>query len=313
MKWNPHRSRNVLKSFQQHKHILVGVDGGGSKTVARAEDPTGLMLGEGYGGAANIRLSVTDSWLSVRTAVQSALSAAGLDVADTQLKVHVLAGLAGTEVASARGGFLSGVHPYATLALESDGMLSCVGAHLGEDGAVIAVGTGTIGYQIRGEQHSRAGGWGFPHGDEGGGAWLGMEVARLTMQYLDGRQEHSPLFQAVLDRFQNSSESLLVWACEANATRFATLAPLVVEYARGDDRVASELLRRAAGEIELLAMALERQSGEDLPCCLLGGLAAPLVPYLRPSLRERLRPPHGDAVDGALLLLRRRMARPAHR
>ena len=48
---------------------------------------------------------------------------------------------------------------------------------------------GTVAFQIEGDKEYKVGGWGFPHGDEGSGAWLGLEAVRLTLHWLDGRGE----------------------------------------------------------------------------------------------------------------------------
>ena len=90
--------------------------------------------------------------------------------------------------------FVNTPHPFARLILRSDGYTSCLGAHGGRNGAVIAIGTGVVAYQIEGDKECKVGGWGFPQGDEGSGAWLGLEAVRLTLHWLDGRGEPSPLF-----------------------------------------------------------------------------------------------------------------------
>jgi len=41
-----------------------------------------------------------------------------------------------------------------------------------------------------------------------------------------------------------------------------------------------------------------------LPVALCGSIGRRLVPYVVPQLAARLREPEGDAVDGALLLIR---------
>ncbi len=41
-----------------------------------------------------------------------------------------------------------------------------------------------------------------------------------------------------------------------------------------------------------------------LPFCAGGSLAVPLRPYMDPTIVARLRPPQGDARDGAVLLAR---------
>jgi glucosamine kinase len=288
------------------RDILVGVDGGGTKTLVRIEDRDGRQLGHGQGGPANVQHSVEGSWRSILDAVGKALAQAGLSLDDRRHRLFCGAGLAGTEVVSAHDRFLATPHPFARLIVKSDGYISCLGAHDGRDGMVIAIGTGTIAFQIEDGREERAGGWGFPHGDEGGGAWLGLEAVRLTFHALDGRAESSPLTDAVFDRFDRDLNRLVSFATRANATQFAQIAPMVIEEAGRGTALASSLLARAAGEIDRLAAALTaKASRPDLPCALLGGLAPFIEPRLDPLLRSRLVRGERDAVHGALLLIRR--------
>ena len=60
--------------------VFVGIDGGASKTLLRLEDAEGRVVATGHGGAANIRLSVEESWRSIRDALAQALSQAGLSL-----------------------------------------------------------------------------------------------------------------------------------------------------------------------------------------------------------------------------------------
>jgi glucosamine kinase len=176
----------------------------------------------------------------------------------------------------------------------------------GRDGALIAIGTGTVAFQIEGDKESKAGGWGFPHGDEGSGAWLGLEAVRLTLHWLDGHSEPSPLLESVYAHFDNDLMRLVIWANQANPTQFAQIAPLVIEHVKRETPLALTLIQRAAGEIDRLGAALAAQSvNKSLPCCLLGGLAQFLEPWLGDSLRSRLVPCESDSVSGALLMIRK--------
>jgi glucosamine kinase len=284
--------------------LFVGVDGGATKTLVRLEDGQGTLLGEAHGGAANIRLSVEGSWRSIRGALAQALAQAGLTVDTGGHRLFCGAGLAGTEVAAACRGFLAAPHPFARLVLRSDGYTACLGAHAGEDGATISVGTGTIGFQVEGGRDSRVSGWGFPHGDEGSGAWLGLAAIRRTLQWLDGRAPADPLLEAVHARFNGDLEALVTWANASSATEFGEIAPLVVEQAARQSPFALALAREAGREIDRVGQALAAQSRRALPCCLLGGLAAFLEPWLEPALRARLRPARLAPVRGALLMIR---------
>jgi glucosamine kinase len=286
--------------------IFIGIDGGATKTIARVEDAHGEFLGQGQGGPANIRLSVEDSWQSIHDALREALGKPDLRLDDGQHRFYCGAGLAGTEVPSACDQFVNTPHPFARLILKSDGYTSCLGAHGGSDGAMIAIGTGTVGYQIEADKEYKVGGWGFPHGDEGSGALLGLEAVRLTLHWLDGRGEPSPLLEAVYAHFDHDLNRLVVWANQANATRFAQIAPIVIEQMKRQTPLAVTLIQQAAGEIDRLAVALAAQSiDKTLPCSLLGGLAQFIEPWLGEPLRRRLVPCKLDAVHGAVLMIRK--------
>ena len=84
--------------------------------------------------------------------------------------------------------------------------------------------------RIQGDELVQVSGWGFPHGDEGGGAYLGLEAVRLTLQAYDGRVDYSPLLRAIMEKFNNDIWRLVSWACEAKSTQFDEIAPLVIEY-----------------------------------------------------------------------------------
>jgi glucosamine kinase len=163
---------------------------------------------------------------------------------------------------------------------------------------MIAVGTGIVGEAWHGGTDTRmVSGWGYPVGDEGSGAWLGLQAARLAHRALDGRGPRGPLVNAVLQRFGGDLTGASTWLATANQTAYATLAPLVLMHAR-DDPAARSLLLAAGEEIATIADTLDPQA--QLPLALTGGLSEPLKPWLPESLRARLVQPKADAVSGAV-------------
>ncbi|HEX2549057.1 MAG TPA: BadF/BadG/BcrA/BcrD ATPase family protein, partial [Gammaproteobacteria bacterium] len=149
--------------------IFIGVDGGGTKSKIRIEDKDGNVLGQAVGGPANIRISVENAWRSIYSTIRDILAPLNITLENPDYRFHACFGLAGCEVTDAYHAFLQESHPFQTLELISDAHAACVGAHLGQDGAIIIVGTGVVGYQALSDINSRVGGWGFPHDDEGGG------------------------------------------------------------------------------------------------------------------------------------------------
>jgi glucosamine kinase len=294
------------------REIYIGVDGGGTKTKVLVEDGLGFELGTAIAGPGNIR-SVAGAWASVNQGIEEALKNAGIDLSDKNYRFHVGLGLAGTEVQEARSAFLkfADAYPkYHSLVLDSDAYAACLGVHGNKNGAIIIVGTGVIGFQVEYGVRSRVGGWGFPHADEGGGAWLGMEALRLTFKGLDGRVEVTPMLEAIFQRFNQNQSELVSFANHAKPGDFASIAPLVLEHLNLGDVHAKALIAKASHEIDLVAFALEKkreksQMGESpLPLCLLGGISKFLEPYLSPEIRGRLVPRQFDAAKGAIFMVK---------
>lgn len=289
--------------------FFIGVDGGGSKTKVRIEDAQGNLLGQAISGPSNIRISVDNAWHSIRSAIEEILQQHHLSLTDTQHQFHLGLGLAGCEIPDAVQAFLKKPQGYATVLLESDAHIACLGAHQANQGAIIIVGTGVVGYQMEAGQSTRVSGWGFPHDDEGGGAWLGLEAARLTFQWLDHRIDKSPLVEDIFAFFNHDAEQFVTWANQANSTEFARLAPLVINHSQQEESVAVRLMKKAAQAIDRVDHALKkrRQQTQPFGCCLLGGIAPFIEPWLSEDLRAHLVARQGDANAGAIWMIRERV------
>ncbi len=289
--------------------IFIGVDGGATKSTIRVEDSEGNVLGEAEGGPANItRASVEHAWREIYNALNPILASQQLSLDDKNHQFHIGLGLAGCELPDVRANYLKVPHSFKTIQLTTDAHIACLGAHLGKDGAIIIIGTGVVGYQMQDDHEAKVSGWGFPHDDEGGGAWLGLEAARLTFQWLDKRLQYSPLLEDVFLFFNNDIHYFVTWANRAKSSDFGRLAPLVIKHSQREESVAIQLMRRAACAIDLVGEALQKNQLNDdkpLPCALFGGIAPFIKPWLGADLQKRLVDQQSDAKSGALLLIRK--------
>lgn len=285
------------------KDVFIGVDGGGTKSKLVMRDAAGNLLGSGRSGAANIRLSVDISLRSIEEAFQQALSEAKINRNDSDYRFHVGLGLAGTEVPEACTEFLARLPHFDTVRMESDAYAACLGAHEGEDGAILIVGTGVIGYKVAKGQHKRVSGWGFPYDDVGGGAWFGLHAIRYTLEWCDGRRENSPFLEAVYQMFHNSATTMVSWADKASATEYATLAPIVTRFLAQGDRWAVELAERSGQALCGVVDSLI-EGDEKFPLCLFGGLASFMEAYLKANLKLNIVSRKHDATEGALLMIK---------
>lgn len=290
------------------KDIFIGVDGGATKSKVRVEDSAGNLLGQGMGGPSNIRLSVEATWQAINQALEEALNSANISLQDHKnYQFHAGMGLAGCEVKESYEEFIRSPHPFATLKVITDAHAACLGAHKGRDGSIIIVGTGVVGYQIEKDNASKVSGWGFPHDDMGGGAWIGLEAVRLTFQWIDHRAEKSLLAEDVFAFFNNDLDYFVTWANRANSSEFARLAPLVINHSQQEEHAAVRIMKKAAQAIDKVGAALEKLQLDKenvLPCSLVGGIAPFLEPLLCEELRSHLHPREADATAGAIIMIR---------
>lgn len=262
---------------------FVGVDGGATKSIITVANQDGIILGSVVAGSANIRISVTKTWEAISSGLTKILQNADLRINDVSL--HAVMGLAGVEIKSAHDDFLAMPHRFKSLQLTSDAHIACMGAHAGSDGTIIVIGTGVVGYQIAENVISKVSGWGFPHDDIGGGAWLGLEATKLTIQSLDERTTPSLLTQLIYKHFNSNFADLVAWANQTNSTGFAELAPFVIHAAGQNDSSAINLLQTAAHAINKVDEALKFN---HLPVALVGGISPFLEPYLSQGLQKKL-------------------------
>lgn len=280
--------------------FLLGVDGGGSGTRVRLARPDGSLLAEGSAGPSGLLHGIQNAWAAVESAAAQAFAAAGLSV-PARSSVAVGLGLAGVHNRQWAANFVSANPGYAAVALETDAYTTVLGAHDGQPGAIIALGTGSVGEILNadGSRHE-VGGWGFPAGDEAGGAWIGMKAVNHIQQVIDRRAQGSAFADAVIEACGGSRDRIQVWLASASQTNYAQLARIVLQHG-GSNATAHAILSEAGYQVALIAKALDPAG--TLPIALCGGLGEPLRPYLPPELLQRIVPPHGDSAAGGLKLI----------
>ncbi len=285
-------------------HYLIGIDGGGTGTRVVLADARGVELAQAAGGASGLGLGVARAWQAIEDACGQAFASAGLRLDWAHCALGC--GLAGVNNRDWLAEFVAHAPPLAALDVQSDAYTTLLGAHGGEPGVVVAVGTGSIAAVLELDgTWGIAGGYGFPSGDEASGAWLGLRAVVHAQQTLDGRAAPDAFSAALLARIDVADrDALVVWLCEANQTAYASLAPVVL--AHRDHPVAAALLAQAGADIAKLVDALDPSAA--LPVALCGGLAVPLAAFVPVSHRARLRQPRADSAHGALELARRACA-----
>lgn len=281
---------------------VIGVDGGGSGTRALVRRADGRPVGHGTAGPSALGQGVVQAWDNVLAAVRQAFSTAGI-VTPPLARCVMAAGLSGVNHGPWRDAFLSCDPGLAELLVETDSFTMLLGAHGGKPGAILISGTGSIAEALRADgSRATVGGWGFRVGDEGSGAWLGLEAVRHGLAAFDGRVNAGPLARRVWMHCGEDRDQLQGWCAQAGQFEFAQLARAVFECEDGDP-VAAALLRRATDALEELAIAVDPAG--RLPLAVSGSIGQRLAPRLRPVVRDRIVAARAGAAEGALMLAQR--------
>jgi glucosamine kinase len=290
--------------------LYVGVDGGGTHCRARIRDASLRLIGEGQGGPANARLGAATAMGSVVQAAKAAAAAGG--IAEAALgRASVFMGLAGAIDEGRKKLLLAEPNPFSQVQMDTDAYIAWAGAHGGRDGGIVILGTGSAGLAVVKGRRFNVGGWGNVLSDDGSGNDIGEQAVRRALWALDGMAEMTPLASAILDRFDRDQNKMVTWGDQARPTDFAQFAPLVLDHAAKGDALGKAVMQHAAAGAARIAQRLLDVGAPSL--ALLGGLAAPMTPWLPPAIQAHLVQPEADALEGAILLARQSTVREGAR
>jgi N-acetylglucosamine kinase-like BadF-type ATPase len=255
--------------------LLVGLDGGGTKTRCAVSDGAGV-LGRGLSGGCNIvRLGEAAARRSIHQAMQKAFADAG--IAPTQVDALCI-GVAGSAVR------------HVCEAVESilAELVSCPVRVVGDEeiafeaffgpssGVLVIAGTGSIAYgRNAAGTTAHAGGHGFIISDEGSGQWIGRTAVSSCLRALDAGLA-CELMPMLLTAFGAASAGELIQAANAvPLADFSRLLPVVLQAEQDGDPIAREVLCRAGDELASIAKSVAAKLGipqQELHVAQAGGV-----------------------------------------
>ena len=274
--------------------LLIGVDGGATKTVAAAYDVASEAISIGTAGPSNPE----------SVGFQPAIDAIAAAIARALRRPHprvisaVLA-IAGINNLSEQRRILSGLPmiPPGSSLVVNDVVGAWASGSLASAGIVAISGTGSNVFGVNAAGDSwRCGGWGHILGDEGSGYWIAIGAIRAALAHRDGRGAPTTLTAAVLSYFQIPAiEDVMIPVYRRfDKAYIAGFAELAAECARHGDQVALGLFRQAAADLAAQVEVVYRRLGFTAPVdlTLVGGTFKAgeiLTGWLRKDLTELVR------------------------
>ncbi|PXX64360.1 N-acetylglucosamine kinase-like BadF-type ATPase [Nocardia tenerifensis] len=197
------------------------------------------------------------------------------------------------------------------VAVTSDAVTAHAGALGGAPGVVLAAGTGAVATAVDAAgRFTRTDGWGPLLGDEGGGAWIGVEGLRAALRAHDGRGPHTELAAKAAEHYAVRLDELPKHLGQhVNPALLAARFARVVAAAAATDDVAAAIMTAAGRALAGTVLATIDRSGiaPPVPYAITGGLVhlgAALLDPLDAGIGDAVerRTALGGPIDGAALL-----------
>lgn len=292
----------MLISDDKSQALYLGVDGGGSKCKAIVVDENNTILGTGIAGPGNPLHGFEQATNNIAESARLALIDAGLgNLPLSSVKAGV--GLAGVNLPVLYTQMQDWMHPFKEMHLATDLLIACLGAHDGQDGAVMITGTGSCGFVHVDGESQIVGAHGFPHGDKGSGAWIGLQAIKQVLLSLDELVEQTSLTQTILKFLAAEDAVQLVEKIAGRpAAFFAKMAGFVFEAADQGDPIATDIIKDGANYISCVARQLMKKNPPRIS--LIGGLTPLLTPWLDDDIQQLLSVPLYPPEVGAVIFAR---------
>ncbi|MFC4565893.1 N-acetylglucosamine kinase [Nocardiopsis mangrovi] len=286
------------------RHVVIGVDAGGTSTRCVVATLAGEVVGYGRSGGAN-RFSSSDPEASLAAALGAAT--AGLTGIAVDQAVFGLAGASSgraralelVERAWAAHGLPGSPH------VTDDIAVAFASGSAASAGSVLIAGTGAVAARVRdGAVERRCDGHGWLLGDEGSAVWIGVAGLRAVLAAIDGRGPATALdtrLAAALGTAPGDAGAIVRAAHARPPAELGGLAPEVTGAAAAGDSVARGIVADAAGRLLADLEAVAPGADPGGPVVLAGALLAggPVADAVRSGLRERRGVVPVQAVDGA--------------
>jgi glucosamine kinase len=278
---------------------VLGVDGGGTKTVAVVADAAGNVLASET--SSGLDPTAGPGWEASLTSLAARMGP--VDAAVLGLPYHgEIPAICARQITL--GHMLFGPHCHVV----NDVAVAFEGALGGADGVLILAGTGSMAW-ARGTQGTvRVGGWGDAFGDEGSAFWIGRAALAMVSRHLDGRQPCPDFALPLLRRLGVAEDALIAWTYGQTHPR-ASVASVAREVSALADAGAVEaqtLMQAAALHLAEQGKVAAQRAGASLRHWAVAGsvmqdatLSAALTTAMGSAPQPERLPPVGGAVLAA--------------
>src|SRR5690625_3226593 len=254
----------------------LGVDGGGTETEALICDQNGVVKGRGLAGIGNYQIDPVQAFQEIKKAIHFACNMASITIPEITFTCFGLAG-ADREKDLIQLNKLLKPLGMKHFEIKVDAYIGLRAVTQESKGIALVCGTSTNAIGVKQDELFQLGGFGYPFGDYGGGAFLSKEIFRHVIRVAQGREKKSKIVELVLDElhFSNVKQMHAYYLNHLDEIPLH-LTPMLFQAAQYADEFALRLLDKQAKELALSTYTIfqklfNRKSGQ-IPVVLIGSV-----------------------------------------
>lgn len=237
----------LLEHCTEKKRLMIGVDGGGSKTEFLLFSEDGTIRERKKLGACNPNVVGTKGALEVLTTGINSLMGQTPGVCGIYIgAAGFMLGNHGETIRSE----LKKLYPFIKIKISSD-LFNIAASALEDDRCCIAAisGTGSSVLVKDNEAVTRYSGYGYLLSRAGSGYDIGRDAIFSVLSHMDGMGKETALTPLIQERLGEAVSDIVEKTYKQNASFIASVAPLVFGAWRGGDEVATTILQSNAAAL----------------------------------------------------------------
>lgn len=237
----------LLEHCSEQKKLMIGIDGGGTKTEFVLFNEDGKIIDRKLLGACNPNTIGTDGSIAVLTEGINGFLASSPGICGAYI------GAAGLMLGNHLDRIFSELkkaYPFLKIKLSSDLFNIAAGALEDDRCCITAIsGTGSSVLVKDGEELTRFSGYGYLLSRAGSGYDIGRDAVYAAISHMDGMGKPTAITDLIKENFGESVSDIIEKIYRENAAFTASAASLVFDAYRNGDAVAAEIIERNADSL----------------------------------------------------------------
>ncbi|MBZ9569325.1 hypothetical protein KJA16_00190 [Patescibacteria group bacterium] len=286
---------------------VIGVDGGGTKTIAALANLKGKILKLAKTGPSNLRnVGIKKAAENIALAIKKVLPKKGkilstfIALAAVEEEYKFKKERIKKEILKEKG--VSKISK-GKIEIGSDQVIAFRAGTDDKDGVVLISGTGCVARGWKGNKEAKVSGWGWLD-DEGSGFWAGQRGFQAVLKELDGRGPKTKITKLIFKEWKlKNKEDLLKKVYSKNSIRQVSCISRIVDKAAEEgDKIAKSIMKEAGKQLAQATISVIKKlnfKNQKFPLVLVGRMfrskvvlkkvksqvkkIAPRVKFIRPK------------------------------